>query len=156
MIKNVRRIVDAAREIGREGGPTVRQLAEKAGTSTRTLLRVGQIIRHGDQKLIDAVAAGEIAITTATGIIAGIPLGRARKTALYRHYDAEGELLYVGITVDPEKRFKVHARDSHWTDRAVSFTGEWFDSWQAAKIAETLAIRHERPLFNKAECPQTV
>ncbi|MFD5616676.1 GIY-YIG nuclease family protein [Kitasatospora sp. NPDC127060] len=32
----------------------------------------------------------------------------ARRTALYRLFDASGALLYVGITTDPKARFKGH------------------------------------------------
>lgn len=71
-------------------------------------------------------------------------------TALYRHYDSDGVLLYVGITKDTEHRFKSHAAYAIWPQFAARHTGEWFGDRADAFAAEKAAIQEERPLFNKA------
>lgn len=71
-------------------------------------------------------------------------------TALYRHFDADGALLYVGISKDVESRFKQHSDRAIWVQFAASHTGEWLPSRRDALTAEARAIEAERPLFNKA------
>ncbi|WP_432003969.1 GIY-YIG nuclease family protein [Streptomyces sioyaensis] len=34
-----------------------------------------------------------------------------RSTAVYRLFDSEGALLYVGISVSPERRFEEHSKN---------------------------------------------
>jgi hypothetical protein len=73
-----------------------------------------------------------------------------RRCALYRHYDAAGVLLYVGISENPVDRGRGHARYSEWVRYAARIEAEWLDSRAAAERAERLAIRSERPVFNIA------
>lgn len=72
------------------------------------------------------------------------------RTALYRLYDAEDDLLYVGITVSPCRRWREHKRDRRdtWWPRVARRTVEWFDSRPDARRAEVQAIRLEAPEFN--------
>lgn len=69
-------------------------------------------------------------------------------TALYRWYDADDTLLYIGITNDPHVRQSAHAKKSSWADFAVRGTIERFPSRPEAEAAEKAAIEAERPLFN--------
>jgi len=71
------------------------------------------------------------------------------RTALYRHWDADGNLLYVGISLSAVHRLTQHKRDSHWHDSIANMTIEWFDNRREALAAEREAIRMERPIFNK-------
>lgn len=74
------------------------------------------------------------------------------RTALYRYFDADGVLLYVGISNDPDFRWKAHLYGvdrKAWPRRAVSRTAEWYDSRAAALTAEEAAIHLERPIFNR-------
>jgi len=73
-----------------------------------------------------------------------------RRCALYRHFDAAGVLLYVGISDAPVVRGKSHAKYSNWVRFAVRMEAEWLDSREAAERAERAAIRTERPIFNVA------
>lgn len=68
--------------------------------------------------------------------------------ALYRHFDEDGVVLYVGITDNPEARAKQH-QASAWMTWAMSSRIEWFPDRRAALDAERLAIKAERPLFNE-------
>lgn len=67
---------------------------------------------------------------------------------LYRHFDADGVLLYVGITSSIPRRTAEHASRSHWSDDAVSMTWETFETREEALAAERLAIAAEKPLHN--------
>lgn len=69
-------------------------------------------------------------------------------TALYRRFDAEGTLLYVGITDALDERTKAHDDGSSWSEFATHETVEMFPDRAAALAAEVQAIRSERPLFN--------
>jgi predicted GIY-YIG superfamily endonuclease len=79
----------------------------------------------------------------------------ARAAALYRFFDYDGRLLYVGITYDRATRFESHAQTSKWWKEADhgSTTVEWLESWRAAEVAERFAIRDERPLWNRRGSP---
>ena len=70
-------------------------------------------------------------------------------TALYRLFDAEERLLYVGISLGPATRFRAHASRDWWLDVAKS-TLEWWPDLETAKAAEKLAIETERPIHNRA------
>lgn len=69
-------------------------------------------------------------------------------TALYRLFDADGALLYVGIGHTPEVRWKQHARTKDWWHLVAEKTTSWYDTRILATNAETNAIRTEKPRFN--------
>ena len=73
------------------------------------------------------------------------------RTALYRHFDADGRLLYVGISNDPDVRFKLHAYTAGWYPYAARRTDEWYERRADALAAESAAIAGERPLFNRRD-----
>lgn len=72
-----------------------------------------------------------------------------RRCALYRHFDAEGILLYVGISFNPQKRGKAHVDRSVWIDFAVRMEADWLPSRDDAIEAELTVIRNEKPIFNQ-------
>lgn len=73
------------------------------------------------------------------------------KTTVYRYYDENEQLLYVGITGDNYKRQSAHRRGSSWFKDAVNATFEHFDTREEALEAETIAIRTENPMYNIAQ-----
>lgn len=84
------------------------------------------------------------------------PKPRARRprtnkaTWVYRYFDADDVLLYIGITDNLENRLDDHARSSSWMDFAVRSTLDRHERRAEAEEAEIAAIRAERPLFNLA------
>lgn len=70
------------------------------------------------------------------------------RTALYRLYDEERALLYVGITRNVEQRFSEHERDKPWWPLVTTRAVEWFDTRPAALAAELVAIHDEHPVHN--------
>ena len=73
-----------------------------------------------------------------------------RRCALYRHFDAQDILLYVGITESLGDRTNGgHARSSDWVQFAVRAEAEWYDSREAASRAEREAVQDEQPIYNR-------
>ena len=72
------------------------------------------------------------------------------RTALYRHFDSEGRLLYVGISMCALTRLSGHRGASHWFPDIATITIAWFPTRDAAIEAEGIAIRDERPMYNLA------
>lgn len=75
---------------------------------------------------------------------------RANTHALYRFYSRTGQLLYVGITNDPSKRFKEHGLDKPWWSRVAEIKIERFSSRAELAAAEIRAIETEHPRYNRA------
>lgn len=71
-----------------------------------------------------------------------------RKQALYRFFSDEGELLYVGITMNPSARWPKHAATKQWWHEIETITVETFDSRAEVLTAEKEAIKTERPTYN--------
>lgn len=70
------------------------------------------------------------------------------KTALYRHFDAGGQLLYVGISNDALRRLCQHKDRSSWYEQIRRVDVEWLPSREEALAAEAIAIAKEAPAFN--------
>lgn len=69
-------------------------------------------------------------------------------THLYRHFDAEGALLYVGISLSAVNRLSQHKDCSHWFDDIARVDIETFPSRHEALRAEKAAILAENPRHN--------
>lgn len=69
---------------------------------------------------------------------------------IYRHWDANDLLLYIGQSVDLPRRMRAHKSGSHWYTSVVKITIEWFPSQYEATLAELAAIRGESPVHNKS------
>lgn len=72
----------------------------------------------------------------------------AVRTALYRHYDTNNELLYVGVSLSAITRLGQHKREQWWFERIARIDIEWYDTKSEALDAERHAIIHGRPLYN--------
>jgi hypothetical protein len=78
------------------------------------------------------------------------PSRGVNRTALYRHWSAQGELLYVGISMSAAARTAQHSKSARWFEQVHSITVEFFDTREEASAAERIAIVTERPRFNVA------
>lgn len=67
---------------------------------------------------------------------------------LYRHFDAEGCLLYVGVSKSVLVRTSQHKRGSDWFDQVVRIDIERFSTLDDAMAAEQHAIETEKPKHN--------
>ena len=68
---------------------------------------------------------------------------------LYRHFDQEGCLLYIGVSISALHRFVQH-RAAEWFLRIKRVEIESFATREEALLAESAAIKSEKPLFNIA------
>ncbi|MET7688013.1 GIY-YIG nuclease family protein [Streptomyces sp. NPDC005483] len=73
------------------------------------------------------------------------------RTALYRLYDADGVLLYIGITNAPAQRWAHHARKHRttWWPSVARKEIQWLTDRNTADRMETDAINSEKPLHNR-------
>ena len=70
------------------------------------------------------------------------------KTALYRIYDSDDTLLYVGISHMAMYRLETHMARQPWAAAIRRVLIDWHESREAAASAEVAAIVTERPLHN--------
>jgi hypothetical protein len=68
--------------------------------------------------------------------------------ALYRFFNSEGVLLYVGITLDPGSRWKTHSKEKPWWLEVATVTVEPWPSREMVLRAERAAIIGEHPKHN--------
>ncbi len=69
-------------------------------------------------------------------------------TSLYRHYDRDGTLLYVGVTQAPMTRAKRHKEESPWGHLIAIITIDDYPTKDEAEAAEADAILAEHPIYN--------
>ena len=67
---------------------------------------------------------------------------------LYRHYDENGDLLYVGVSLNAVARLLGHRDSSHWFSKIKHVRIQTFKNRENALLAETKAIAKEKPKFN--------
>jgi hypothetical protein len=80
-------------------------------------------------------------------------LGTAQGGAefLYRFYDADMRLLYVGVTWNPFDRWTFHRRTKPWWESVRSFDLFICASDREAREYETAMIRTLHPIHNKMQ-----
>ena len=61
-------------------------------------------------------------------------------TQLYRYFDKDNNLLYVGISFSAAVRASEHRRTSAWYSSAVKMTMENFDTRKECELAEIILI----------------
>lgn len=72
----------------------------------------------------------------------------SQPSQLYRHYDSNGNLLYVGISISTIQRLSQHKDFSHWFEKISKVTIEHHKSREEAIAAEIKAIKEEKPEYN--------
>lgn len=110
------------------------------GIAVRAALAVGKV----------PVLNGGEAATPVLGqprrlIAAGPP---DRPAAVYRIYNTDGEIIYVGVGYDPWKRLQGHLARASWAGSIHSYAADWFPSRALADQVEQALIRQERPIYN--------
>lgn len=78
----------------------------------------------------------------------GVSLDLMRRTALYRLYDADGDLLYIGIGFNPVARYREHRKTKRWWPQVARREVTWYETRTAADMAEREAILAEDPRYN--------
>jgi predicted GIY-YIG superfamily endonuclease len=80
------------------------------------------------------------------------PTNTDRPAAVYRLYDAEGTLLYIGSAYDPDDRWEEHQKKP-WAAEVAKRVERWYPDRNAAYVAETAAIKSELPRHNITNNP---
>jgi hypothetical protein len=80
----------------------------------------------------------------------------SRRHVLYRFWDCDDQLLYVGLTANPGSRWKAHGVEKPWWIDVARVTVEHFASRAEAEAAEATAIKTEGPLYNVRHVPVTM
>lgn len=76
------------------------------------------------------------------------PAPRTAPHWLYRIFDADGRLLYIGVTVNVSRRIREHRNARWWREEIATWTVEGpFDGVIAGERAETEAIHAEKPRY---------
>lgn len=76
------------------------------------------------------------------------PLKPPRRTVLYRFFNTDGELLYIGIAGNPGRRFEQHDSEKEWAHTIAYSRLEHYASREEAAAAERIAIHNENPRHN--------
>ena len=71
-----------------------------------------------------------------------------RKTYLYRVFDGDKNLIYVGISLSFFSRLQQHKKNSVWFDKMSSVTLTQYMTREEALFAEATAINTENPQMN--------
>lgn len=81
--------------------------------------------------------------------------GRPRRknvpTTLYRFFDQDGALLYIGISADVRRRISQHRKDKPWWKESARIEMEHYPNAEEARAAEKIAIKTENPRHNVAD-----
>jgi predicted GIY-YIG superfamily endonuclease len=77
------------------------------------------------------------------------------EASVYRYYDENNVLLYVGYTTQGSRRNHQHAGDKTWWPFVARQEVDHFSSVDEAKKREVELIRHYRPPFNKQHNPDS-
>ena len=72
------------------------------------------------------------------------------KTALYKHKNADGHIIYVGVAKNIGARSAQHLNNSEWQTEIASIDVEWHDNSLMAELMEIKLIKSLRPKYNKA------
>lgn len=76
----------------------------------------------------------------------------SRPAAVYRLYAADGALLYIGSSYNPDARCEAHRRNPWWSEVARR-TDQWFDHRGTAYREELKAIGDEKSRYNRMGTP---
>lgn len=68
---------------------------------------------------------------------------------LYRIFDSEAVLLYVGSTMNISARITAHVAQQTWAHKIATITVEHFGTKSDALEAEGRAIYFEKPIYNR-------
>jgi len=67
---------------------------------------------------------------------------------LYRHFDSEDNLLYIGISINAVNRLSGHQKISSWYKNIAQMKIENYPTRQELEESEIKAIQDENPLHN--------
>ena len=72
------------------------------------------------------------------------------RTALYKHKNADGHIIYVGVAKNIGARSAQHLGNSEWQAEITSIDVEWYANSLLAELMEIKLIKSLRPKYNRA------
>lgn len=81
-------------------------------------------------------------------LVTGMKQKPARKYHIYRHYDKDGVLLYVGMSNNALSRLSQHKQHADWFEQIETVKIQTVNSRSEAFRLERKAIAEEKPKFN--------
>jgi len=136
-------------ELVRDSGAV--ELCFKAGGLTR--LHLGRWLLNTASPPLRAVGLREAHVQTLPikrHRVYGVKYDRKRPHVLYRFYDDEDRLLYVGISLVLAQRFIAHRNTKAWWGKVARAEFSHYPDESSARLAERTAIAKEQPLYNIA------
>lgn len=89
----------------------------------------------------------EPGVVCANCVAAGqMPVG----PTVYRCFDDEDDLIYVGSTINAARRIRQHRSSTYWWEDVERVTFDTYDTEAHARRAEAEAIASEEPFYNIA------
>lgn len=133
-----RRVIRAMLRELEVNGYLIRRRLHGPGGLFHTYMEISDVAR---QEVMDEVKEQTfpLAVTGPSG---------PRSAYVYRHWDVDDRLLYIGITVNLRSRERGHAKSSRWMAFHARTTAVRFASEPTAAKAEWDSIADEQPIFN--------
>jgi hypothetical protein len=75
-------------------------------------------------------------------------------SSVYRIYNADDEVIYVGMSYVPAARIGVHRRTKPWGGEIVRWQAEWHPNRGACQLAEEQLIKELWPRYNVVHTPE--
>lgn len=128
-------------------GPVSVLSSEQAHKRAKDILAA---VRLGRDPAAEKRAAPVVELETyvARKALAFLKSGTKPECYLYRHFHPNGDLLYVGISLEPLTRQDRHTKAASWRRLICRILIEPFATREEALAAEQAAIRNEFPKFN--------
>jgi len=79
----------------------------------------------------------------------GISEIEVTKTAIYKHKNKDGKIIYVGIATSAMQRSMQHLNTSDWKEEIATIDVEWVPNRLIAEVKEIELIKELRPKYNK-------
>lgn len=128
------------------------EIAAETGLSTSYTSRaLGALVDLG---LVRKIGHGRYGAGPA--VWPGRPSGRPKPVAVYRFFDAAGQLIYVGQTADPKERFRRHSAESDWWSEVAHRLVDWWPDKAAAVAEEARLVAEQSPRYNVQHSPVVV
>lgn len=80
--------------------------------------------------------------------------GPTDPSAVYRIYDSNAELIYVGMSYEPDTRVRVQRREKPWGHEIARHEVDWHPNRAASQRAEEQLIKQEHPRHNVTHTPE--
>jgi len=134
--------------LSKDGLLSIEDASRHARSFSNVLKSMALAVESARDIAMDIPTCGYCRRTESHECSAEIPEQNSGKTALYRWFDLNDNLLYIGVTGALATRQNSHFKRSSWAEFAASSTIEWITGRRNAELREKEAIVKEMPLFN--------